>query len=76
MGMMVAARKVAEDETHIRYEFGLDRAYDRILVIDKATWAASSEDGDFDAAAGAIAAKLKKAWREGGEFPQGAVFAS
>jgi hypothetical protein len=39
-------------------------------------WAANSEDGNFDSAAGAIAAKLRRPCREGGEFPQGAVFAS
>jgi hypothetical protein len=76
MGMMVTARKVADGDDEIRYEFGLDRRFDRVLVIDKRTWEASAEDGDFDSAAGMIAAKIKSAWRESGEFPAGAVFAS
>jgi hypothetical protein len=74
--MMVAARKVAEGDTRVTYEFGLDRQFDRVLVIDKASWDASSEDGDFDSAAAAIAAKIKKSWQERGEFPPGANFAS
>jgi hypothetical protein len=74
--MMVTARKVAEHDNEIRYEFGLDRQYDRVLVIDKQTWDVATEDGRFDSAAGAITAKIKNAWREQGEFPPGAVFAS
>jgi hypothetical protein len=46
------------------------------LVIDKRSWAATSEDGNFDSAAGMIAGKIKRAWQEEGEFPQGAIFAS
>lgn len=76
MGMMVTARKVSEGTDEVRYEFGLDRRFDRVLMIDKATWQARSEDGDFDSAAGAIAAKIKRAWQERGEFPQGVIFAS
>jgi hypothetical protein len=34
------------------------------------------EDGRFDPAAGAVAAKIKRAWQEQGEFPPGVVFAS
>lgn len=74
--MMVTARKLSESEDEIRYQFGLDRQFDRVLVINKTNWQARSEDGDFDSAAGMIAAKIKKAWREQGEFPQGAIFAS
>jgi hypothetical protein len=74
--MMVTARKVVERDDQIRYEFGLDRQYDRVLVIDKQTWDVATEDGTFDSAAGAIAAKIKNAWREQGEFPAGVIFAS
>jgi hypothetical protein len=76
MGMMVTARKIAEDAQEVRYEFGFDRQFDRVLVIDKATWHPNPEDGRFDAATGAIAGKLKRLWRETGEFPEGALFAS
>ena len=74
--MMVAARKVAEGDTQVTYEFGLDRRFDRVLVIDKAGFDARSEDGDFDSAAAAIVAKIKRSWQEQGEFPPGAIFAS
>ena len=74
--MMVTARKLAEGEDEIRYEFGLDREFDRILVIDKQSWQVTAEDGNFDSAAGMIAAKIKKSWTEKGEFPPGAIFAS
>lgn len=76
MGMMVTGRKVAEDQDTVRYEFGFDEDFDRLLTIDKATWEISPEDGRFDSAVGAIAAKIKGAWRERGEFPPGATFAS
>lgn len=74
--MMVTARKLAEGEEEVRYEFGLDRQFDRVLVIDRQSWQARSEDGNFDSAAGMITAKIKRAWQEKGEFPQGAIFAS
>jgi hypothetical protein len=74
--MMVTARRLAEGEDEIRYEFGLDRQFDRVLVINKQNWEVSPDDGNFDSAAGMIAGKIKKAWRENGEFPQGAIFAS
>jgi hypothetical protein len=74
--MMVTARKVADSSDRVTYQFGLDRRFDRVLVIDKATWSASAEDGDFDSAAGMITAKIKRAWQEQGEFPPGVVFAS
>jgi hypothetical protein len=76
VGMMVTARKLAEGEEEIRYEFGLDRQFDRVLVIDKQSWQARTEDDSFDSAAGMIAAKIKRAWHEKGEFPPGAIFAS
>jgi hypothetical protein len=74
--MMVTARKVAEGDVEVEYEFGLDREYDRLLTIDKRTWAARAQDGNFDSAAGMIAAKIKRAWEASGEFPAGAIFAS
>lgn len=74
--MMVAARKVAEGDAQVTYEFGLDRQFDCVLVIDKASWDASSEDRDFDSAAAAIAAKIKRSWQEQGEFPPSAILAS
>ena len=74
--MMVVGRKVAETADEVRYEFGLDRQFDRVLTIDKRTWQAAAEDGRFDSAAGAVAAKIKRAWQEQGEFPPGVVFAS
>lgn len=74
--MMVTARKVAEGEREVRYEFGLDRRYDRVLLIETGTWQARTQDGNFDSAAGMITAKIRKAWQETGEFPPGAIFAS
>ena len=76
MGMMVTGRKVAETPAMVRYEFGLDEEFDRLLTIDKQTWDISPEDGRVDAVVAAIASKIKGAWREGGEFPPSAVFAS
>lgn len=76
MGMMVTARKIAETETEIRYAFGLDREFDRILIIDKKEWLVTTEDGNLDSAAGKIAGKIKNAWQEHSSFPEGAVFAS
>jgi hypothetical protein len=76
MGMMVVGRKVAETADEVRYEFGLDRQFDRMLTIDKNTWQVAAEDGHFDSAAGAVAGKVKRAWQEHGEFPPGVVFAS
>ena len=48
MGMMVTARKVSETAEQIRYEFGFDRQFDRVLTIDKLTWHALPDDGRFD----------------------------
>ena len=74
--MMVVGRKIAETADEVRYEFGLDRQFDRMLTIDKHTWQASAEDGRFDSAAGAVASKIKRSWQEHGEFPPGVVFSS
>ena len=76
MGMMVAGRKIAESADVVRYEFGLDRRFDRVLTIDKNTWQIAADDGRVDSAAGAVAAKIKRAFQEHGEFPPGVVFAS
>jgi hypothetical protein len=74
--MMVVGRKVAETADEVRYEFGLDRQFDRLLTIDKQTWQATAEDGRFDSAAGAVTAKIKRSFQERGEFPPGVVFSS
>jgi hypothetical protein len=74
--MMVAGRKVAETADEVRYEFGLDRQFDRVLTIDKKTWQANAEDGRFDSAAGAVVSKVRRAWQDDGEFPAGVIFAS
>jgi hypothetical protein len=74
--MMVTGRKVAETADTVRYEFGLDRRFDRVLTIDKNTWDVSPDDGRFDSPVGAVASKIKRAWEEQGEFPPGVVFAS
>lgn len=76
MGMMVTARRVEATGGEVRYEFGLDDKFDRILTIDPRTLDASVEDGDFNSAAGAITAKIVKAWRSSGEFPTRMLFAS
>lgn len=76
VGMMVTGRKVAETAEVVRYEFGFDNDFDRVLTIDKETWEILPEDGRFDSAVGAIASKIKGSWRERGEFPSGALFAS
>ncbi|MGC4866228.1 hypothetical protein ACLQ3B_12450 [Micromonospora sp. DT53] len=74
--MMVTARRVEAAAGEVRYEFGLDDKFDRILAIDSRTLDAHVEDGDFNSAAGAIAAKVVRAWRSSGEFPTRMVFAS
>ncbi|MEU8179170.1 hypothetical protein AB0B86_00175 [Micromonospora sp. NPDC049047] len=76
MGMMVTARRVEAVAGEVRYEFGLDDTFDRILVIDPCTLDAHVEDGEFNAAAGAITAKVVRAWRSSGEFPMRMLFAS
>jgi hypothetical protein len=74
--MMVVGRKVSETADEVRYEFGLDRQFDRILTIDKHSWHIAAEDGQIDSAAGAVASKIKRSWQENGEFPPGVVFSS
>ncbi|MET7669705.1 hypothetical protein [Micromonospora luteifusca] len=74
--MMVTARRVESAASEIRYEFGLDDKFDRILTIDPRTLDARVADGDFNSAAGAITAKIVKAWRSSGEFPTRILFAS
>ncbi|MEU4818431.1 hypothetical protein [Micromonospora aurantiaca (nom. illeg.)] len=76
MGMMVAARRVDAPADEVRYEFGFEDRFDRILVIDPQTLQARVEDGDFNAAASAITAKIVNAWRDQGDFPQRMLFAS
>jgi hypothetical protein len=74
--MMVAARKAGETPDEVRYEFGLDRRFDRMLTIDKRTGEATPNDGRIDSAAGAIVSKVKRSWQDSGEFPAGVVFSS
>ncbi|MCY1141865.1 hypothetical protein OWR29_28040 [Actinoplanes sp. Pm04-4] len=74
--MMVAGRKIAETENEVRYEFGLDRHFDRVLTIDKCSWKASADDGRLDAAAVALASKIRRTWEDHGDFPPGVVFSS
>ena len=76
VGMMVTARKVCETREQIRYEFGVDRQFDRSLTIDKLAWHALPDDGRFDPSVGAVVSKIRKAWHEQGEFPPSVVFAS
>ena len=76
MGTWIVARKVDETDDRVRYRFGLEERFDRTLVIEKAGWEVSLEEGTFDSNAGKIAMKIKKEWQPSGEFPPGAVFAS
>jgi hypothetical protein len=74
--MMVSARKSGETQEEVRYEFGLDRRFDRRLTIDKRTGEVTPDDGRVDSAASAIASKVKQSWQDSGEFPAGVVFSS
>ena len=74
--MMVTARRVEELDNKVRYQFGFDEDFDRVLIIDKNTLQASVEDGNFNSAASAISAKIVRAFQSNGEFPPGAIFAS
>ncbi|MEV4721490.1 hypothetical protein AB0J94_30240 [Micromonospora noduli] len=76
MGMMVAARRIDAASGEVRYEFGFEDRFDRILTIDPSTLEANVEDGDFNSAASAITAKIVNAWRSSGEFPPRMLFAS
>ncbi|MGK5441445.1 hypothetical protein ACSNN7_06395 [Micromonospora sp. URMC 105] len=75
MGMVVAARLIEAGTNEVRYEFGFEDGFDRILVIDPSTLEARVEDGDFNSAASAITAKIVSLWRSSGEFPARMVFA-
>ncbi|MDT0532324.1 hypothetical protein RM555_25310 [Micromonospora sp. DSM 115977] len=75
MGMMVVARRVEGDADEVRYEFGFEDRFDRVLLIDPSTFEARVDDGDFDSAASAITAKIVNARRSGGEFPGRMLFA-
>lgn len=74
--MMVAARRVEAAGDEVRYEFGFEDRFDRILTINPHTLEAGVQDGDFNSAASAIAAKIVNAWRASGEFPARMLFAS
>ncbi|MEU1763058.1 hypothetical protein ACFYPF_29030 [Micromonospora sp. NPDC005223] len=76
MGMMVAARRIEAPADEVRYEFGFEDRFDRILVIDPRTLQARVEDDNLNAAASAITAKIVTAWRGRGDFPQRMLFAS
>ncbi len=76
MGMMVVARRTDSVGDQVRYEFGFEDRFDRVLAIDPGTMEARVEDGNFDQAASAITAKIVNAWRSSGEFPVRALFAS
>ncbi|SCG65109.1 hypothetical protein GA0074704_4080 [Micromonospora siamensis] len=73
---MVAARRIDAAVDEVRYEFGFEDRFDRILRIDPNTLAATVEDGDFNSAASAITAKIVRVWRSSGEFPARVLFAS
>ncbi|MFC8848981.1 MULTISPECIES: hypothetical protein [unclassified Micromonospora] len=76
MGMMVIARRIEAPVDEVRYQFGLEGRFDRVLTIDPRTLEARVEDGDFNPAASAITAKIVNAWRSAGEFPERMMFAS
>ncbi|MER7418324.1 hypothetical protein ABT346_16330 [Micromonospora peucetia] len=76
MGMMVVARRHEAGGETVRYEFGFEDRFDRVLTIDTTTLEARVEDGDFNSAASAITAKIVSAWRSSGEFPMRVMFAS
>lgn len=74
--MMVTARRVSEEDDEVRYQFGFDEDFDRLLIIDKNTLQVSVEDGNYNSAASAIAAKIVRTFHADGSFPPGTVFAS
>ncbi|MEV5821191.1 hypothetical protein AB0L22_18685 [Micromonospora haikouensis] len=75
MGMMIVARRIDAAE-EVRYEFGFEDRYDRLLTIDPCTLEARIDDGDFNPAASATTAKIVDAWRSAGDFPERMMFAS
>ncbi|MFI6256028.1 hypothetical protein ACIBCL_07880 [Micromonospora zamorensis] len=76
MGMMVTARRIEAAGDEIRYEFGFEDRFDRVLTIDPRTLEAGVDDGEFNSAASAITVKIVKAWRSSGEFPATMMYAS
>ncbi|MET7471644.1 hypothetical protein ACFYON_24605 [Micromonospora sp. NPDC005686] len=76
MGMMVAARRIEDSADEVRYAFGFEGRFNRILVLDPQTLRARVEDGDFNDAASAITATIVNAWRGRGYFPERVLFAS
>ncbi|ASW54926.1 hypothetical protein [Plantactinospora sp. KBS50] len=74
MGRLITARKIGESPDEVRYEFGLNKRYDRILVIDPRTMRARAENGDFNWVASAIAAKILKTRQVKGTFPASMIF--
>lgn len=76
MGMMVVARRVEALADEVRYEFGFEDRFDRILSIDRHTLDACVGDGNFNAPASAITAKIINAWRSAGDFPERIMVAS
>ncbi|TDC41901.1 hypothetical protein [Micromonospora sp. KC213] len=76
MGMMVVARRIEASVDEVRYEFGFEDRFDRVLTIDPHTLEARVQDGDFNAAASAITAKIVNARRSAGDFPERMMFAS
>lgn len=75
MGRLITARKVAERPDEVRYEFGLNKRFDRVLVIDPRTLKTRAENGDFNWVASAIAAKILKVRQTSGVFPSSMTFA-
>ncbi|TDB69479.1 hypothetical protein [Micromonospora sp. KC721] len=76
MGMMVVARRVEAPADEVRYEFGFEDKFDRVLTINPSTLETRVDDGDFNTAASAITAKIVNARRSAGDFPARMMFAS
>ena len=74
--MMVTARRIFEEDDEVRYQFGFDEDFDRVLIIDKKTLQASVEDGNYNSPASAITSKIIKSFQSSGMFPPGVIFAS
>lgn len=76
MAILITARKTDENAEQVKYEFGLDEQFDRIMTIDKVTGDVVPADGNLDSIAGMMSVKIKKISRATGEFPPGAVYAA
>lgn len=74
MGRLITARKITERPDEVRYEFGLNKRFDSVLVIDPRTMRARTENGEFTWVASAIAAKILKAREAKGVFPPSMTF--